>query len=211
VPPASAKKSAIDATVTKYPFDPRRSEELMNQVGFTRGADGTFASPATGRFVSEIKTNNGTDNVAEMTILASGWRQAGFEMQDAVLPVALAQDAEARGAFPGLFSANGNLEGAINFKSVVFPGTANRFTNESRGGYASAEYTRLNDALSVALDPTERTRLMVDMSRLFSEDLPAISLFFNAQPWVSASALQGPRLVASESNVCWRIWDWDFK
>jgi len=68
----------------------------------------------------------------------------------------------------------------------------------------------LNEALNVALDPAERTRLMADMGRMFSEDLPAISLFFNAQPWVFLSALQGPRQVASETNVCWRIWDWDF-
>jgi ABC-type transport system substrate-binding protein len=146
-----------------------------------------------------------------MTILASGWRQAGFDVQDAVLPVALAQDAEARGSFSGLFSANGNLEGAINFKAVVLPGAPNRFVNESRGGYSSAEYTRLNDALNVALDPIERTRLSVAMARLFNEDLPAISLFFNAQPWVYTSALQGPRPVASESNLCWRIWEWDWR
>src|SRR5438105_13360932 len=96
IPPTSAAGRAVDAAIAKYPFDPRRADDLMGQAGFTKGADGTYTSPTAGRFTSEIKTNNGTDNVAEMSILASGWRQAGFDMQDAVLPVALSQDAEAR-------------------------------------------------------------------------------------------------------------------
>jgi len=211
IPPTSQAGRAVDAAVPKYTFDLRRSEELMISAGFTRGADGFYTSPATGRFASEIKTNNGTDNVAEMSILASGWRQSGFDMQDAILPVALAQDAEARATFSGVFSANGNLEGAITFKSSVFPGTPNRFENESRGGWSNAEYARLRDAYNIALDPGERTRLMVDLTRIFNEDLPAISLFFNSQPWVFVSALQGPRIVASESNVCWRIHEWEWR
>jgi peptide/nickel transport system substrate-binding protein len=211
VPPTSQLGRAVDAAIAKHPYDPRRSEELMVGAGFTRGADGVFTSPATGRFASEIKTNNGTDNVAEMSILASTWRQSGFDMQDAILPVALSQDAEARATFSGVFSANGNLEGALNFKSAVFPGTPNRFENESRGGWVNAEYGRLRDAWSIALDPAERTRVAVELARIFNDDLPAISLFFNSQPWVFVSALQGPRIVASESNVCWRIHEWDWK
>jgi peptide/nickel transport system substrate-binding protein len=211
VAPTSQLGRAVDAAIAKHPFDLRRSEELMGQAGFTKGADGVYTSPGAGRFASEIKTNNGTDNVAEMTILASGWRQAGFDIQDAILPVALSQDAEARATFTGLFSANGNLEGAINFKSAIFPGTPNRFENESRGGYVNPEYGRLLDVYNSALDSAERMRLTVDMARLFNDDLPAISLFFNSQPWVYVSGLQGPREVASETNVCWRIWEWEVK
>ena len=62
-----------------------------------------------------------------------------------------------------------------------------------------------------ALDASERTRLTVAMARIFNEDLPAISLFFNTQPWIFVSALQGPKMVASESNVSWRIHEWDFR
>jgi len=211
IPPTSQAGRAVDAGIAKHPFDLRRADELMISAGFTKGSDGFYTSPALGRFASEIKTNNGTDNVAEMTILASGWRQSGFDMQDAVLPVSLAQDAEARATFSGVFSANGNLEGAINFKSSIFPGTPNRFENESRGGWVNPEYGRLRDAYNIALDPAERTRLTVELTKIFNDDLPALSLFFNSQPWIFVSALQGPRLVASESNVSWRIHEWEFK
>src|SRR5207245_2658966 len=124
------------------------------------------------------------DNVAEMTILADGFRKVGFDVKDAVLPVALSQDAEARATFSGMFSANGNVEGAIAFKSVLAPNAPNRFTVESRGGWNNPQYARLLDTFSTELDQTKRTQLMVDMTKIFTDEVPVISLFFNCQPWV---------------------------
>ena len=208
VPPTSAAGRAVDAAINKYPFDPRRSQEMMAAAGYTKAANGFYSSVVQGRFSSELKTNAGTDNVAEMTILADGLRKAGFDIKDAVLPVALSQDAEARATFAGLFSANGNLEGAISFKSTLVPSAPNRFTIESRGGWSHPEYARLLDAFSTALDQAERTRLMVDMAKVFTDEVPVLSLFFNGQPWMYITALQGPQPVASESNVSWRIHEW---
>ena len=99
----------------------------------------------------------------------------------------------------------------MGFKSSIFPGSPSRFANESRGGWANADYARLLDVYNSALDGGERTRLMVDLAKIFNDDLPALSLFFNAQPWIFPSSLQGPRLVAPESNVSWRIDDWEFR
>jgi peptide/nickel transport system substrate-binding protein len=211
IPTSSAAGRAVDAAITKYPFDLRKSQEMMSAAGYVKGTDGFYTSPTQGRFVSELKTNAGTDNVAEMTILADGYRQAGFDIKDAVLPVALSQDAEARATFPGLFSANGNVEGAIAFKSILAPNSPNRYSIESRGGWNHAEYARLLDTFSTALDANERTRLLVGMTKIFTDDLPVISMFFNCQPWVYTAALQGPRLVASETNLSWRIYEWTFK
>lgn len=36
--------------------------------------------------------------------MASNWRQAGFDVQEAVLPAAQTQDNQARASFPGMYS-----------------------------------------------------------------------------------------------------------
>ena len=80
---------AVAGSVIKYPYEPRRAEQLMSEGGFTKGADGFFSSPIEGRFKSELKTAESPDWVKEMTIMAADWRKVGFEVQDSVLPAAL--------------------------------------------------------------------------------------------------------------------------
>src|SRR5205823_482977 len=75
--PTSESGRIADAAATKYPYDPRRAEELMGQAGFVRGADGVYTSPNDGRLAAELKTNAASDNEGETSILARGWRDVG--------------------------------------------------------------------------------------------------------------------------------------
>jgi peptide/nickel transport system substrate-binding protein len=211
--PTSDLGRAADSALTKYTFDLRQSAQLMTEAGFTKGSDGTYTNPLGGRFSAEVKTNGGTDNEAEMAALASGWRQAGFDMHEAVLPAAQAQDTQARASFPGLYINSGNVgEGGINgMSSVNVPRPENNWRGGSYDGYSSAEMDRLIAAFTTALAPSDRARIAVDIAKLYSADLPSISLFFPTQPWVFTSDLTGPRLVASESNVAWNIHEWEFR
>jgi hypothetical protein len=51
----------------------------------------------------------------------------------------------------------------------------------------------------------------VDIVKLYSNDLPAISLFFPASPVVFSSALTGPRLGPPEGNGYWDIYLWELR
>jgi peptide/nickel transport system substrate-binding protein len=210
MPATSAVGRVVDASITKYPFDIRRSEELMGQAGFRKGADGTYAG-ADGRFSTEIKTNAASDNELEMSSLAAGWRQAGFDVKDGVLPAALAQDNEARATFSGLFSFNTGLgeAAAIGYTTQRMATAANRWQGGNRAGFSNPDYDRLVETFSTSLDRTERTRLLAEMGKTFTENVAAISLFFRTQPWVFPSSLKGPRLVPSEANVAWNIQEWE--
>ena len=61
IPPVALYGAAIDRAITKYPYDLRRSEQLMNEAGFVRGSDGMYGG-ADGRFVIESKANASSDN-----------------------------------------------------------------------------------------------------------------------------------------------------
>jgi len=193
-------------------LDLRQSGQLMTDAGFSKGSDGFYTRSSEGRFSVEVKTNGATDNEAEMSAIASGWRQAGFDMHEAVLPAVQAQDTQARASFPGLYIYSGNVgEGGINgMSSVNVPRPENNWRGASYDGYASADMDRLIEAFNTALAPADRTRVAVEIAKLSSTDLPAISLFFPTQPCVFTSDLTGPKLVAAESNVSWNIQEWEF-
>jgi peptide/nickel transport system substrate-binding protein len=212
IAPSSEWGPALESAVVKYPYDLRRSEQLMVEAGYARGADGMFAHPSEGRFAAELKTNAAADNEAEMAIMASGWRQAGFSIQEAVLPAALAQDGLARSTFPGLFTNNvGVGENTLgSFTSFSLARQENGWRGSNRSGWQNAEYDRLAEAFGTTLDRTERARQVARMAHLLTDDLGAISLFFRTQPWAHAAALKGLQVVAPEANMAWNVHEWEW-
>ena len=46
---------------------------------------------------------------------------------------------------------------------------------------------RLADVFGITLDPIVRIRLLTEMARIYTEELPAIPLFFRVNPWVFSS------------------------
>ena len=102
VSPQSIWAVAADRGAVKYPFDPRRSEQLAGEAGFVKGSDGVYVSPTEGRLTFEVKGNAGATEPL-LSFLAANWRKSGFDAQEAVLPAALGQNPELRATYPGMF------------------------------------------------------------------------------------------------------------
>lgn len=76
---------------------------------------------------------------------------------------------------------------------------------------ANPEMDRLISAFTVALAPSDRARVAAEMARLYSDELPSVSLFFGGHPWVFSSRLTGPKSATPESNVGWDVHRWEFR
>ncbi|MBM2810964.1 MAG: hypothetical protein HW416_1723 [Chloroflexi bacterium] len=214
VAPAVDYFTAIDRAVAKYPYDLRRTEQLLNRAGFLRGADGTYTG-AEGRLGFELKVNASAQYESERSIMASELRQAGFEIQEATLPVSLAQDGQARANYPSLYAYSTGLGDAAipNFTPAAIPTPENRWIGNNRGGWSNADYTSVVAAYNSTLDPTERIRHLTQLSQLIADELPAISLYYDlgAVPYVAA--LHGPVPVAPETSglIAWNVQEWEFR
>jgi peptide/nickel transport system substrate-binding protein len=213
VAPDSQWGRAADSSITRYPLDPRRTEQLMTDAGYTRGGDGTWANAANGRFVVELMGDNSADNVAENSIVAAQWRQAGFDVQEAILSLVLAQDPQARATFSGFYTQNTNNSVAYVAQqaSSQIPSADNHWSGQNKGGWSNSDYDRLVAAFTTTLDPTQREQQLAGAARIFTDDLPYISLFFRTQPWAFVKGLTGLQLVGSDSNMSWNIHEWEFK
>jgi len=212
MPPMSIWGPAAERGAARYPFDLRRSEQLMSEAGFARGPDG-YASPGEGRFSAEVRTNSAADNEAEVSILASGWRQTGFDMQEAILPSAQAQNPEARATFSALFTYSQNLgeSALLGLSSASIPRAENRWAGANRDGWSNAEYDRLLQVFTTSLVRDEREQMVTQMVRVLTDEVHAISLFFRAQPWAYVNALRGPQLVPPEANMSWNLPEWELR
>lgn len=211
VPPTVDYYAELDRSVVKYPFDPRRSQQLMEEAGFTKGPDGFFTSPAAGRFGVELKVIQNSQNEAEQAIMGATWRTAGFDAREAVLPVAQAQDGETRAKFEGLFTTGGGL-GEDQFTTLArTPRPETRWTGTNRGSWSNPEFERLTEAYETTLDRGERIRLVITMARIFSDELPSIAINFNPGITAFSAALHGPQASAVDSSPLWNIHQWELK
>lgn len=211
--PTSEFGPAADAGAIKYPYNLRRSEQLMNEAGFFKGGDGVFASAAEGRFTATVRTAFTADFEEELFIMADGWRKAGFDVQESVIPAAQAQDAELGANFPSMlirttFSGTTTL---VAFTTSGIPRPATRWRGTNRGGWSNAEYDGLVDAFNTTLDPTERARQVTRMARIYTEDMPHIPLYFPAAPFPHVASLHGLQVVAPEANRLWNVHEWEFR
>lgn len=213
IPPTVSYFAEIDRAIVKYRYDPRAAEQLMVEAGFRKGGDGFFASPTEGRLHFEIKTLGSGEREQEMAIMAAGWRQVGFDFSESVLPASQATENEIRASFPSLFSFS-TRPGEYNLAAMTtrgIPSAENRWVGTNRGGWSNAEFDRLAEAFGSALEPTERVRYLAQMSRIFTEDVPVISIQFDQITMAHSAALRGPQPVAQEAAVAWNIHEWEMR
>jgi ABC-type transport system substrate-binding protein len=210
VPPTASYYAQVDRLITKYPYDLPRAAQLMADAGLARGADGYYRSGGES-LRWEVKTSGSVDNEAEIAILASSWRQAGFDFQQAVLPAALAQDGQARATFPAYYSFGTSVgeNMLIGMNSTGIPRPENRWSGSNRGGWSNPEFDRLADTLGQTLEPDRRGQLIAQMAAMVSRDAVVIPLFFYGNPVAATSAIVGPAPAAQETAFEWNIHEWD--
>jgi len=210
IPKSDGYYPLIDRAITRYPYDLRRGEQFMADAGFRKGGDGTYVSAGGERFTSDFRS---TANQAEFPVIAVGWRNAGFDVQETVAPAALNQDPEYRATFAGLNLFNSFLgeKGAYDFTTSEIPRPENRWTGGNRGGWSDAEYDRLAATLTATLARNDRGPILTQMMKRWTDELPAIPMNFSTSVWTWVKDLQGPADTAAGSAVAWNISQWEFR
>jgi ABC-type transport system substrate-binding protein len=100
VPPTSALRPALEPSIPQYPFDPARATQLLAEVGWARGADGTLVHSGA-RFETELWVNQGSDGEKIASVVASQWRDIGAQVGQNVIPQARSSDREYGASYPG--------------------------------------------------------------------------------------------------------------
>jgi peptide/nickel transport system substrate-binding protein len=214
--PGNREYEEAERTVTKYPFDPRRAEQLMGEAGFTKDSQGLFARANGVRFSSDLKVTGGPEFERAQAILADSWRRDGFDMRSSVVPAAQARDSQARHTFPALASRGGGTDERTWITSEI--GTAtNRWLTSNRGGWSNPDYDRLHEAFSRTLDANERSRQRIQMQAILADQRPMYVLYWQLYFNTYITALSGPspKTVGSSQQGAtlpyWNVHEWELR
>jgi peptide/nickel transport system substrate-binding protein len=202
---------SLDRSLAKYPYDLRRTDRLMDEAGFPKGGDGFFPSPGAGRFPLHLSISGLAQNEAEATIMADGFRRAGFDPSIQVLSQAQATDRQVRSSYPGLSSTSNTngFEPPTRFlRASEIPTPENRWQGSNRGGWVHPEFERLAAAYDTTLGESERQQQAIDLLTVVSQELPAFPLYYNFAVVPHVAELAGLR---AGVNWNWNIHEWDWR
>lgn len=207
-PHADSYDTVMRAVTVRYRYDARRAQQLLGEAGFTRGADGFWATPRGERFTLEQWYITGASNERESHILTADWRRFGIDASSHLWGVQRTS-AEERAKTSGLFGGSHRIED-FHTRDTARPET--RWTGSNRYGYVNREYDRLVEAWEAALDRAERIRHLAQMERIAMEDLPTIPLYFNPRVIAYAAGLKGVATkLVDEGGIERRIWQWEWQ
>jgi len=204
----------VDRAAVKYPFDVRRSEQLMTEAGFTK-RDGFFTGANGARVNLEVRNIQSAQNDSERSIIADGWRKAGFEIEEDVFTPRQSQDGQVLGTFRSLSitSAAAVREGLKidDYVSSNASRPETRWFGQNRGGWISPEYDQVINSWLTTLQPSQRHEQLARAVQIMTDDLALIPLHFNPGVIAYATGITGPTFKSSDAEITWNIHEWEYR
>lgn len=201
----------IERVIQKYQYDPRRTQQLMEEAGHIKGADGFFTAADGAPVKFSVASSAGPKNESEAAAYVDSQRRAGLDVTQRVVAAAQLDDPELRALLPGL-QIRGGGDVPVTYTSAQIPGPENRWRGENRGGWSNPEYDRFFQAYTSTLAEAERVKQLAQMQRLLTEELPVIPHFFGVETNPHMSALKGPvaRQAPGGSSTFFNAHQWEW-
>jgi peptide/nickel transport system substrate-binding protein len=204
-PPRVRYYADLERAAPKYPYDLRRTEQLMAEAGFARGADGFYVSAGEGRHSPELMGVAEGQEAQETTIIADYLKRAGINAQLRLVPQAqLQQSDEMKATYPA-WRTNYGLGAPKNLSADRLLGSRaataeNRWGGTNKMGWSNADHDRLYDQWTRTLDVGEADRILAQIGKVQMEELPFIPTYFDPTVAGHPAKLSGP----SASENVWR-------
>ena len=186
---------AYSADVPGYDYDPKKAAALLDAAGWRLGGDGVRRKDGAPLSLELATTaGNRTREMIEQ-VLQAQWREIGIDIRLKNQPArVLIGDTMAHRRFQlAMFAWIGAPEEVPRSELAAnqIPSAQSGWSGENFGGFANPEADHLLDAIEGELDATTRLSLWRQLEVLYAEQLPALPLYFRADPFVLPKWLEG--------------------
>jgi peptide/nickel transport system substrate-binding protein len=185
--------------VPVYAYDPGRAVALLEEAGWTELSGGVRRNAAGERLSFALMTTAGNKSrELVQQVLQSQWRKLGIE--------AVIRNEPARVFFGQTMTKRANSGLSMyawlsapetvplsTLRSDQIPNEGNGWSGQNYPGYRNARMDELIDTIELELDPEARLPLWAELQALYASDLPALPLYFRAEPYVLPGWLEGIR------------------
>jgi peptide/nickel transport system substrate-binding protein len=208
VQPDRPEGKAIEGSLVRYPYDPRASAQMIEELGYTKRADG-FYQGADGTPLSfQLRTSEQIAvQVPSALAVKDAWQSLGLDVQVDVLPLAQSTDLRLRSTYPAFLMINrGTLlspEGYFNQSAIPTPET--NFVGGNTARYGTAETDALIARYVSTIPLQERMDVLGQIVHWQSDQATLLPWFFIGAAYVLGSQ----RLQNVLGNQVWNAHEWD--
>lgn len=210
--PGQPQYQEIERTLPRYEYDPRRAGQLIEELGYQRGADGLYRD-GSGQGLSVELRNFGVGGQPTFAV-GDYWKQAGVPTEVVIIPEQRSRDNEYRMTYPGfqVLQQGNDVRGLRNLHSreVALPEN-NYVVNNNKARYSNPEYDALVDRYFITIPAGERSQILGQLIRHLAEQLPALGLFYSMRPALVANRLVNFTVETGQSSETWNAELWDVK
>jgi peptide/nickel transport system substrate-binding protein len=199
----------VERSIARYPYDPRRAAQLIEDAGYVKGPDGFYYDPpAAGgeRLTTDLRLGPAPVNQKPGLAVADYWQRVGVAVDLSVLPLQRQQDREYNNTFPGLYLIRTG-RGVTDFlarHSARQPLASNDWTGTNRGHYVNPEFDALADRYFVTIPFADRMSILSQLVRIDTDDVTTLRLYFDPEATAVAN-----RLKNVPPGAPWNAHEWD--
>jgi peptide/nickel transport system substrate-binding protein len=186
-----------DTTIPVVKFDLAGAKTLLQEAGWTPGADGVCRNAGGDRLSFELGTTAG-NRLRELQeqVIQSNLKNACVEITLKNEPArTLFGETLKKRSYTGLemyaWSSNVTESPLRTLGTGQIPTAANSFGGANYPGFSDAKMDADIAAAESELDPAKQKLIWADMQKIYAEQLPVLPLFFRSEPHVTPTWLRG--------------------
>jgi peptide/nickel transport system substrate-binding protein len=185
------------ARLVRYDHDPRRATQLIEELGYRKGVDGSFVDASGQPLRTEIRTTSDIETtVKQMFAMSDSWTRIGVPTDTVSIPPQRQQDREYRSTFPGFEVLQGGQgEAGLISRTIANARTAqNNWTGAGATNYSNylnPEHDAMIARFLSTIPTEERTRIAGDLLNHLSDQALYLGIYYIARPTVVRNGLIG--------------------
>jgi peptide/nickel transport system substrate-binding protein len=206
----------IEATVRRYEYDPRRAAELLEGLGYSKGADGVYRDQANQRLEVEVRSPPEEETSKAAATIADYWRRIGVDATTLRPSAAQFADQQWVSTLPAYSTFGGvNDVASLRFmhssqvrlpsNNFRVPGAGNRYR------YMNPEFDALQETFFRTVPLSERIQVLGEIIRHHAEVVAPLGLYYNPRPGGAAHRVMN---VGDEWPAVYMVWnahEWDVR
>lgn len=189
--------TVYDPDAPSYAHNPKRAQQLLAEAGWSVLKGGIRHNAKGERLQLELMTTAGNKSRELIQqVLQSQWRRSGVDIRIRNQPARVffgetvsRRKFEHMAMYAWISAPQGIPRTTLH--STMIPSAENGWSGQNYPGFAHPAMDKALDDAETNCDPAENRAIWKDLQRVYAEELPALPLYFRANPFITPKWLKG--------------------